>query len=163
MKKYLTPRFLARASIIAALYAAVTLALSFIAFGPLQVRVSEALCVLPFFTPAAIPGLFAGCLIANIAGAAMGLGGGLPDIIFGSLATLAAAILTRIMPNRYLAPLPPVIINAVSVGLILHAMFAYPLVPTMLWVGLGELIACYGLGMPLILLLEKHRDRLFND
>lgn len=162
MKLRMDSRFLTRAAVIAALYAALTLAVAPFSYGLMQVRVSEALCVLPFFTASAIPGLFAGCLAANAAGAALGLGAGVADILLGSLATLAAALLTRIMPSRYLAPLPPVVVNAAVVGLMLHSLFAYPLAVSVLWVGLGEVIACYGLGLPLALLLEKHKDRLFN-
>lgn len=163
MRKYWTPLFIARAGIIAALYAAVTVAVAPLSYGPVfQVRVAEALTVLPFFTPAAVPGLFVGCVAANAAGMAMGLGGGVADIVFGSLATLAAAALTRIMPSRWLAPLPPVAVNAGVVGLTLHMALGYPAVPTMLWVGLGELAACYGLGLPLMALLNRYKDRLFG-
>jgi uncharacterized membrane protein len=156
-------RFLARAAVIAALYAALTLAVAPFSFGLMQVRISEALCVLPYFTAAAIPGLFVGCLVANAIGAIFGLGAGVADILFGSLATLAAACLTRIMPSRYLAPLPPVVVNAAVVGLMFHTLFAYPLAVSVLWVGLGELTGCYGLGLPLMLLLEKHKGRLFGE
>ncbi|MGE5613765.1 MAG: QueT transporter family protein, partial [Bacillota bacterium] len=100
-------RFIVEAAFIAAMYAALTILIPG-GSGQVQVRVSEALTVLPFFMPAAIPGLFAGCLLANII-----VGVSLYDVIFGSLATLAAAFLTRKMPVKYLAPLPPVVINAV--------------------------------------------------
>ena len=91
---------------IAALYAALTIALAPISFGPVQFRVAEALTLLPFFMPEAIPGLFIGCLLANFTG-----GFGIIDIVFGSAATLLAAWLTYEMPNMWLAAIPPVIVN----------------------------------------------------
>jgi uncharacterized membrane protein len=149
-------RFLAEAAIIAALYAVLTIAIPG-GSGQIQVRVSEALTILAFFTPAAIPGLFLGCLTANIF-----VGAGLYDIILGSLATLLAAYLTGKMPSKYLAPLPPVIINAVAVAIILKLSVNAPLLITMGFVALGELIACYGLGYPLMIFLQKNRSRLFG-
>ncbi len=149
-------RFLAEAAIIGAMYAALTILIPG-GSGQIQVRVSEALTVLAFFTPAAIPGLFAGCIIANIF-----VGAGPYDILFGSLATLAAALLTYKMPRKYLAPLPPVIINAVVVALMFNISIQAPLFVTMGFVAFGELIACYGLGYPLLLLLEKQKTRLFG-
>ena len=77
-------------ALIGALYAALTLVAAPISFGLMQVRISEALCILPFFTPAAVPGLFVGCVVANLLG-----GAALYDVIFGSLATLLAAVFTR--------------------------------------------------------------------
>lgn len=150
-------RFIAEAAIIGAMYAALTILIPG-SSGQIQIRVSEALTVLAFFTPAAIPGLFAGCIIANIF-----VGAGLYDILFGSLATLTAAWLTWKMPRKYLAPLPPVIINAVVVAFVLNFLLQAPLFATMGFVALGELIACYGLGYPLLLLLEKQRARLFGS
>jgi len=149
-------RFIAEASAIAAMYAVLTILIPG-GSGQIQIRVSEALTVLAFFTPAAIPGLFAGCLTANLF-----VGAGIYDIIFGSLATLVAAILTNRMPSRYLAPLPPVIVNAVVVAFVLNATIQAPLLITMGFVALGEIIACYGLGYPLMLFMEKQRGRIFG-
>ena len=149
-------RFWLYAASIAAVYTALTMALAPISFGQLQVRVSEALCVLPFFTPAAIPGLFVGCLLSNILG-----GLGVIDWIFGSLATLLAAWLCRRMP-RALVPLPAVIINAFVVGAILYYTLALPFWLNVVYVGIGQVIACYVLGMPLLLLLQRHRLRIFG-
>jgi uncharacterized membrane protein len=137
---------------IGAIYAILTILFAPISYGIVQVRVSEMLMVLPFFTPAAIPGLFVGCIIANIFG-----GFGLLDVIFGSLATLLSAFLVSKIGNKYLAPLPPVIVNAIIIGLVLHVVLDLPLYLTVLWVGFGQLIACYGLGLPLLLLLEKRK------
>ncbi len=149
-------RFIVEAAVIAAMYAALTIAIPG-GSGQIQVRVSEALTVLAFFTPAAVPGLFVGCMAANIF-----VGAGPYDIVFGSLATLLAAWLTRKMPVKYLAPLPPVIINAVVVAFVLKLTANLPILVTMGFVALGEVIACYGLGYPLLLLLEKQRGKIFK-
>ena len=136
-------------------YALLAIVLAPISYGMIQVRVAEALTILPYFTPAAIPGLFAGCMLANLYG-----GNGILDIVCGILATLLAAYLTSRIKNRLLVPLPPVLINALVVGYVLHLVLGYSLYLTMLWVGAGQLAACYGLGYPLLLLLEKHRQLL---
>ena len=94
--------FLAQAAMIAAIYVVLTVLGASLAFGEVQIRFAEALTILPVFTPAAIPGLFIGCLLGNILGGAI-----LPDIIFGSIATLIGAVFTRMLRNKskYLAPL----------------------------------------------------------
>jgi len=150
-------RFITEAAVIAAIYAALTIILAPISYGMVQVRISEALTILPYFTPAAIPGLFVGCIIANIVG-----GNGLIDIVFGSLATLVAAILSYKMPKRYFVPVPPIIINAVVVGAVLSYVLELNLLACMGWVALGQAVACYGLGYPLLLQLEKHKQRIFE-
>lgn len=150
-------RFLAEAGIIAAMYAALTIIFAPISYGQIQVRISEALTILPAFTPAAIPGLFIGCIVANLFSPV-----GVIDIVFGSLATLLAAFLSYKMPKRYLVPLPPIIINGVVVGFILNYVFKLPLFISMLWVALGELIACFGLGYILMLQLDKIKDKIFK-
>jgi len=101
--------------------------------------------VLPYFFPAAAPGLFLGCLIANLFG-----GNGLLDVVFGSLATLAAALLSRRMPHPWLVPLPPVLINALVIGAVLHVTTGIPWYLLAFDVGLGELASCYILGLPLL-------------
>jgi len=153
-------RFITEAAVIAAMYAALTIIFAPISFGQngsIQVRVSEALTVLPMFTPAAVPGLFIGCLLANIYG-----GLGPIDMIFGSTATLIAALLTYKMPKKYLAPLPPVIVNGVIIGIELNYLYQVPLLLSMATVAFGELVACYGLGYPLILFLEKSKKAIFT-
>ncbi len=152
-----TTRYIAEAALIAAMYAVLTIAFAPISYGQVQLRVSEVLTVLPFFTPAAVPGLFVGCVVANIYG-----GQGPIDIIFGSLATLIAAYLTYKAPKRWLAPLPPVIVNGVIIGFVLYYVTQAPLFITMGWVALGEAIACYALGYPLLTLLDKSRRRIFD-
>jgi len=150
-------RYITEVAVIAALYAILTILFAPISYGQIQVRISEILTVLPFFTPAAIPGLFIGCIVANFYG-----GIGIIDIVFGSLATLIAAFLTCKMPKKVLAPLPPVVINALVVGFELNIISGAPLVATILWVGLGEALACYALGYPVLLQLEKYKLRLFS-
>ncbi|MBF8982405.1 QueT transporter family protein [Lutibacter sp. B2] len=147
---------LVQAAFIAAIYVAITIAFAPISYGQIQIRISEALTVLPMFTPAAIPGLFVGCIIANIYG-----GGGMIDIVFGSLATLLAAYLSYKMPKRWLVPLPAVVVNGIVIGFVLNFLYELPLLITMGWVTIGQVIACYGLGYPLILTLEKYRNKIF--
>ena len=133
-KKLLKPRSLCMSAVIAALYAALTLLLAPISYGPIQLRLSEALTLLPMLLPQAVPGLFVGCLIANL------YTGLLTDVIFGSLATLIAAIGTYLLrKNPLLAGACPVVTNAVIVGLVLSLSFSLPIPLTMLEVGLGEL------------------------
>lgn len=159
LKLFQSTRFIAQAAMIAALYAALTLALTFSSYGLIQFRVSEVLTVLPYFTPAAIPGLFIGCILGNLASPF-----GIIDIICGSAASLFAAILSRKMPKKWLVPLPPILMNAVIVGLELHFyaiwqnvtdIEQYGLPFIMLMVAAGEVAVCYGLGFPLLLLLDR--------
>lgn len=150
-------RYIVEAAIIGSIYAVITILLAPISYGQIQVRVAEALTILPFFTPAAIPGLFVGCIVANIFG-----GGGLIDIIFGSLASLIAGILSRAMPKSWLVPLPPVIINGLVIGWVLFQVYGLPFWFSVGTVTLGQAIACYGLGHPLLLVLEKNKDKIFK-
>ena len=139
---------LTQAAMIAALYVVLTFIAN--AFGlanySVQVRFSEALTILPFFTPAAIPGLFIGCLISNIL-----TGCAIPDIIFGSLATLIAAFGTwklRGIGNVFLSPLPPILANTIIVPFVLRYAYGIrPLWLSFLTVGAGEIISCGILGL----------------
>jgi uncharacterized membrane protein len=158
MKKTKTSEFWVQAAVIGSLYAALTLLLSPISYGVMQVRVSEALTVLAMLTPAAIPGLTVGCFFANFLGP-----NGLMDAVLGSLATLLGAVGTYQLRRRfYWAPMPPVIANAVIVGLMLHYVYGVPIPPLycIFWVGLGELISCYGIGLPLARFLQKRKGDL---
>ena len=121
-----------------------------ISYGPVQFRVSEALTLLPFYIPEAIPGLFVGCIFANFFG-----GFGLVDMIFGSLATLIAAVLTLKSRNIFVAALWPVLSNMIIIGTMLHYLIDVPLIATCIYVGLGEAGACYIIGVPLMKILEK--------
>ena len=134
------------------MYAVLTIGLAPLSYGPVQFRVSEALTLLPFYMPEAIPGLFAGCIFANFFG-----GFGLPDMVFGSLATLIAAILSRKSANIYVAALWPVISNMVIIGVMLHVLIEAPLMATCLYVGLGEAGACWLAGIPLMKILEARK------
>lgn len=155
--KTFSVRFMAEAGVIAAVYFVLTIAVAPLSYGQIQMRVSEALCILPFFTPAAIPGLFIGCVFANLVG-----GFGIIDIVFGSLATLIAAFITYKIKNKWLLPLPSVIVNALTVGAILYYVLQLPFWISVLFVGAGQAIACYVLGMPLFFLLNKHKNKLFK-
>lgn len=153
-------RFIAQAAMIAAIYVVLTLLGASFSYGEVQVRISEALTILPVFTPAAIPGVFLGCLLSNILGGCV-----LPDIIFGSLATLIGAVFTWMLRNhsRFLAPLPPIIANAVIVPFVLKYAYMTPLpIPfMMLTVGIGEVISCGVLGLILHTALSRYRGILF--
>jgi uncharacterized membrane protein len=144
-------------AMIAAIYVLLTYIFAPLSFNYIQFRVSEVLTVLPFFTPLAIPGLFIGTLLANLFSPA-----GIHDVIFGSLATLIAAYLTSLTKNKYLAPLPPVIVNAVIVGTLLGVVGGLPVsIPwLMVYVGLGQIGVCYILGIPFMILLERYRHVL---
>ncbi len=160
--------FLAQAAMIAALYIVLTFIAN--AFGlanhAVQVRFSEALTILPYFTPAGIPGLFIGCLLSNIL-----TGCALPDIIFGSLATLLGAFGTYALRKwKWCAPVCPIIANTIIVPLVL--VYGYGLLIEgmsliqclgfyCLTVGAGEIISCGILGMILLTVLEKYKGRIF--
>ncbi|GAH18877.1 unnamed protein product, partial [marine sediment metagenome] len=147
--------YLVRVAMIGAIYVILNIIFAPISYGPVQVRIAEALAVLPFIDPSAIIGLFIGCILANVYG-----GLGMVDIIGGSLCTLIAAYLTSKMKNPKLAPLPPVLINAFGVSIYLHLLFDLPYWITVLYIGIGEVIACYILGYPLLILLIKNKKRL---
>lgn len=153
--------FTAQAAMIAAIYVVLTVIGASFAFGPVQVRLSEALTILPVFTPAAVPGIFLGCLISNVIAGAL-----LPDIIFGSLATLIGAVFTWLLRNnsRYLAPLPPVTANALIVPFVLKYAYMEPLpIPfMMLTVGIGEIVSCGILGLLLHAALSRYQNIIFR-
>ena len=155
MRKF-TVRDLTLAALIAAVYAVLTLGLPLPPYSGVQLRVAEAMTVLPFLFPAATPGLFVGCVIVNLFSP-------FPlDVVCGSAATLIACLLTQRMPNRWLASLPPVLCNAVIVGAEIawyEAGFGPGFVQAYAYnaftVGLGELIACVILGEVLLTVLPK--------
>jgi len=146
--------FMTQAAMIAAVYVVLTLVFAPFSFGQIQVRIAEALTVLPFVTPAAIPGLFIGCLVGNVLGGAT-----LPDIIFGSLATLIGAYFTFLLRKRskFLAPIPPIMANTVIIPFVLYYATGVnlPIPFMMLTVGIGEIISCGLLGMILLSSLQK--------
>lgn len=154
-------RFLTQASLIAAIYSALCLLLQPISFGfgGVQLRVAEALTLLPVLMPAAVPGLTVGCLLSNIMGGATFL-----DVVFGTLTTFAAAVLTRRLRDRpLLAAAPPVLLNAVVVGALLRYAYGVglPLILCMASVGAGQLVACYLLGLPMLKGLKRLPQKYF--
>jgi len=151
LKRPLPVRSLAAAGLVAALYVALALLFAPVSFGQIQFRVAEALTLLPVLSPSSVPGLFAGCLLANLLA-----GQPWQDVAFGSLATLLAALLTRkLRKNAWLAALPPVIVNALVIGGMLY--FVYGLHPyiSFLTVLAGQAAVCFLLGVPLVKLLES--------
>ena len=141
-------------ALIAALYAALTLAFQPISYGAVQFRISEALTLLPVLFPQAVPGLTLGCLISNLFNP---MGATVYDVVFGTLATMIAALLTwRMRASVWLRALPPVLCNAVIVGLVLTYAYGIDMLwLNMLTVGLGEAVVCYLLGVPMVRLLAK--------
>lgn len=154
--------FWVQAAMIAAIYVVLTVLFAPFSFGEIQVRIAEALTILPVFTPAAIPGLFVGCIIGNIFGGSI-----LPDIIFGSLATLIGAYFTYLLRKqvKYLAPLPPIISNTLIVPLVLRYAYGInlPIPFLMMTIGIGEVISCGVLGMIVYAALEKYKYRIFRN
>ncbi len=152
--------YLTQAAMIAALYVVLTFVFAPISFGEIQVRISEILTVLPIFSPAAIPGLFVGCFLGNILGGAI-----LPDVVFGSIATLLGALGTYCLRKqpKVLALLPPVIANICVVPFVLRYAYgvALPIPFLMLTVGVGEVISCELLGNVLVAVLSKYKNRIF--
>ncbi len=174
---------------IAACYVVITIAIAPLAYGEVQFRISEALTILPFFTPAAIPGLFIGCLIANFVGGAV-----LPDVIFGSVATLIGAVGTYLIGRHFattglrrsrnsfetgnqsdkghlgaliplmLGTVPPILANALIIPFVLKYAYAVPLpIPfMMLTVGFGEVISCEVLGTILGSVIQKRFGRTLD-
>ena len=152
--------FMTHAAMIAAIYAVLTYIFAPFSFGDVQVRIAEALTILPIFTPAAIPGLYIGCLIGNIIGGAI-----LPDIIMGSFATLIGAVFTYLLrkKSQFLCVLPPIISNTIIVPLVLKMAYGInlPIAFMMLTVGIGEVISCGVLGLILYYALRKYRKVIF--
>ena len=153
--------FLTQAAMIAALYVVLTFVSNAfgLASGAIQIRISEALTILPYFSPVAVPGLFIGCIISNLL-----TGCALLDVIFGSLATLLGAVGTRMLRKwKWLAPLPPIVSNTVIVPFVLTYVYALPggIPYFMLTIGIGELISCGIFGMILLSVLSKYRSNLF--
>ena len=145
--------FICQAAVIAALYVVLTYVFSAFASGVIQVRVSEALTILPAFTPAAIPGLVIGCLLSNTLTGCV-----LLDIIFGSVATLIGALGSyALRRHTWLVPIPPIVSNMIIVPFVLrYAYGATDAFPFMIaTVGAGEIISCYLLGMILYGALKK--------
>ncbi len=163
-------RYLTQGAVIAAIYVVLCQIFAPISFRDVQVRIAEGLTILPYFTPAAIPGLFIGCLLGNL------LGGAIPvDVIFGSLATLIGALGTWAIGNwirrhqrsnasKYWLPIPPIVANTVIIPLILYYGYGIniPIPIQMATVGLGEVLSCGVIGMIFQFALEKAGSRIFH-
>ncbi len=144
--------YLIRIALIAALYITINILFAPISYGLVQVRIAEALAVLPFIDSAAIGGLFLGCILGNLWG-----GLGIIDVLGGALCTLLAAILTSKIKKPFWAPMPPVLINSLGVSLYIRILFKMPYWLTVSYIFTGQFIACYLLGYPLLLVLIKRK------
>ncbi|MBR5247765.1 MAG: QueT transporter family protein [Lachnospiraceae bacterium] len=154
--------FLTHAALIAALYVVLTMIANAMGLAnyAIQIRFSEALTILPFFTPAAVPGLFAGCLLSNFL-----TGCAIPDIIFGSMATLLGAVGTLYLrKSKWLAPIPPIAANTIIIPFILAYVYQSEgsLPYFMLTVGIGEIISSGILGILLLNILQKYAPGIFR-
>ena len=168
MKPKYSATYLAQAAVIAAIYVVLTYLASLmgIANGVIQVRFSEMMCILPIFTPAAVPGLFVGCIISNIIA-----GGVIWDIIFGSIATLIGAIGTRLLRKALVKGhpvfsfLPPIVSNALIIPFILAYAYGAPdsIIFMMGTVGLGELISVGVFGCILYITIRRYKNVLFPE
>ena len=155
-----------QAAMIAAIYVVLVVIFNYWSFGPIQFRIAEALTVLPYFTGAAIPGLFVGCLLANFLGGSI-----LMDILLGSVATLLGAAGTRFIakikwkPVKWLAPIPPILANTLMVPYVLKYGYGAPeAIPVMMaTIGMGEVVVCGGFGLILLVILEKYKNIIFKN
>ncbi len=153
--------FITQAALIAAIYVVLVYIFKPISFSYIQVRIAEALTILPYFTPAAIPGVSIGCLLANLL-----TGADILDILFGTLATLLGAVGSYLVrKKKFLVPLPPIIANSIIIPWILRYAYGLPLsIPfMMLTVGIGEVISCGVLGFLLLFVLNMYRNTIFKN
>lgn len=152
--------FIVQAAAIAAIYVVLTVVFAPLSFGEVQVRFAEALTILPYFTPAAIPGLFVGCIIGNF------LGGAIPvDIICGSIATLIGAFGSyALRKQKFLVPVPPIMANTVIVPFVLFYGYGInlPIPLMMLSVGAGEVLSCGVLGLVILFALDRYKNVIFK-
>ncbi|MDL2234363.1 QueT transporter family protein [Ruminococcaceae bacterium OttesenSCG-928-L11] len=162
----LSTRNLVVCAMIAALYTAICMALMPLSYGMVQIRAAEALTLLPVFSPVAIWGVTLGCAVSNLVGLFTGANPLILDAVFGTLATLIAAVLSYLARNvrvkgiPVLSAVPPVIVNALIIGLEITYLEAGGFHPQMfllnaLYVGAGQAVSCFGLGLPLVYLLQK--------
>lgn len=152
--------FLTQSALIAAVYVVLCMAFAPISYGEIQVRVAEALVILPYFTPAAIPGLFIGCILSNMLGGSVML-----DIVFGSIATLLGAVGSYCLRrHRILFLFPPIAANTLIVPFVLRYGYgaALPIPFLMLTIGIGEVIAVGVLGSVLLNVLIRYQGILFR-
>ncbi len=160
MKRDSKVRFMTEAALIAAIYVVLCVVFAPISYGEIQVRIAEALVILPYFTPAAIPGLFIGCFLSNMLGGSI-----LLDMVFGSIATLIGAIGSwYLRRSKVLILLPPIISNILIVPFVLRYGYGVnlPIPFMMLTVGVGEVLAVGVLGSVLLRALERYRGVIFR-
>lgn len=151
--------FITQAAIIAAIYVVLIYIFNPISFGPVQVRIAETLTILPYFTPAAVPGVTIGCFLSNLLTGQDAL-----DVIFGTFATLIGAIGSyKLRHNKFLVVLPPIFSNTIIIPWVIKFAYAEatPIPLMMITVGLGEVVSIGILGMILLFALEKHKDVIF--
>ena len=154
--------YMLQAAMIAAIYVVLVFVFDYWSFGPIQFRIAEALTILPFFTPAAIPGLFVGCFLANFLHGAI-----LADVVFGSIATLIGAVGTYLLGKaglKWFVTAPPILANTLIVPFVLKFGYGAPeTVPyMMLTVGGGEIIVCGILGTLLLVALNRYKNIIFR-
>ncbi len=149
-----------RIALFGSLYVVLTVLPPFhaISYGPIQVRVSEALTVFPFLFPEITWGLAIGCFFANLAG-----GLGLWDITLGPIITLSAGLVTTRVTRSWMAPIPPVLFNSFGVSIYLSYIFEVPYWYTVIFIMIGQGIACFGIGYPLLRLVQKKMLRYGNN
>jgi uncharacterized membrane protein len=153
--------FITQAALIAAIYVVLVIIFKPSSSSYIQVRIAEALTILPYFTPAGIPGVTIGCLLANLLS-----GSDILDVIFGTLATLIGSIGSYVLrKHKFLVPLPPILANTIVVPWILRYAYAMPLsIPfMMLTVGIGEVISCGIIGLILLFVLNRYRNIIFKN
>ena len=155
--------YVTQAGLIASLYTVLTLFVGAfgLANGAIQLRISEALCVLPFFTPAAIPGLAIGCLISNLITGCLW-----QDVLFGTLATLLGAVGASLLRRTpYLVPLPTVLSNTLIIPYVLAYAYGFEggVAYFMLTVGIGELLSAYVCGMALLVTVKPYGHKIFRS
>lgn len=159
-------RKIAVIGIIAALYAAITLALGFISYGPIQFRIAEVMTLLPLLGKEYILALTLGCFLANVIGPY-----GVPDIVFGTLATFISVYLVYLTGKKMIdkkgyvliASLWPTIVNAIIIGIMLNVFFGLPLILSMLQVGFGQFVVITIVGVPLFKLFTEKYSKLLKD
>ena len=152
--------FIVQAAVIAAIYVVLTMTFLPISFGPVQFRISEALCVLPYFTPAAVPGIFVGCFLSNLLGTAVPL-----DVVMGSVATLIGACGSyALRKNKWLVCIPPILSNTIIIPWVLrYAYGAEEMIPyLMVTIGIGEILAVGVLGNLLLAALSRYKHIIFR-
>jgi uncharacterized membrane protein len=153
--------FITQAALIAAIYVVLVYAFKPISFSYIQVRIAEALTILPFFTPAAIPGVTIGCLLGNLL-----TGADILDIVFGSFATLLGALGSyALRKQKFLVPIPPIVANTIIVPWVLRFAYgeALPIPFMMLTIGIGEVLSCGILGLVLLFALYQYKHIIFTD